>query len=99
MSGSVDPVVKTVQDKGTKIDWVSFNDGRAMFIFLDKVFKVQVVGFKIETADKYQVFSPESLTSITVDSLLQALTTASGLETSIEDVEFNPHTNKKFLMD
>lgn len=82
-----EPIIKTLEDKGTKIDWVKFADGREMFIFQEEKFRgIQIAGFKLGLTDKYKVIPPTELSQNTINLLSKAVTNVSGSAVSSNDI-------------
>jgi len=74
-----EPKVKTIEDKGTKIDFVDFGNGRQTFIFREEKFRgIQIAGFRLGWSEKYKVISPQELTKGTLSVMSTAVTNVSG---------------------
>lgn len=100
MSEKKEPIVKTLEDKGTKIDWVKLPDGREMFIFQEEKFRgIQIAGFKLGKTDKYRIISPAALTSSTINRLSQVVTEVSGSAISPSDISVIIGEEKASIME
>jgi len=81
------PDIKTLQDKGAKIDYVKLSDGRELFVFEEERFRgLQLYGFRLGWSNKYQVVAPSQLTRGTISIMSGLVTKASGAQTSPEDI-------------
>lgn len=90
------PKVKTLEDKGTKVDFVDFGDGRQAFIYREKTFRgVEAGGFRLGWTDTYKVISPQELTGGTVTALSKNISTVSGSPVKITDFELYVGKKKK----
>lgn len=84
------PTVKTLEDKGTKIDFADFGDGRQVFIYQEEKFRgFGIGGFKIGLTDKYKVISPQELTSGTITTLSNVVSNVSGDIVKVGDFEIH----------
>jgi hypothetical protein len=62
------PTIKTLEDRGTKVDLVDFGDGRqALFFQIEKFRGLAIGAFKLGWTNKYAVVSPEALTQGTLN--------------------------------
>ena len=89
-----EPIVKTLEDKGTKIDFVDFGNGRQAFLFREERFMgVQIGGFRFGYSEKYRVISPGELTPHTISVLSEQVSNVSGVKTKPED--FQVHVSER----
>jgi len=80
------PTIKTLEDKGTKVDLVDFEDGRrAMFFQIEKFRGLSIGAFRIGYTNKYAVVSPESLTRSTLDAMATSGSIITGSSIKPED--------------
>jgi hypothetical protein len=86
--GKKEPTVKTLEDKGTKTDFVDFGDGRQVFIYREEKFRgIQVGGFRLGWSEKYKIGSPDNITMGTISTLSKQVSELSGSAVSTSDFE------------
>ena len=80
------PTIKTLEDKGTKVDLVDFEDGRqALFFQIEKFRGLGIGAFRIGFTNKYAVVSPEQLTRGTLDLMATSGSIITGSTIKTED--------------
>jgi hypothetical protein len=80
------PTIKTLEDKGTKIDFVDFGDGRQVFLYQTEKFRgVDVGAFRLGWTDKYNVISPQELTRGTLTAISTCASIVTGSAVKPED--------------
>jgi|GEM_PF-7005952 len=90
------PTIKTLEDKGTKIDYVDFGDGRQAFFYQTEKFRgVGVGAFKLGWTDKYTVISPTKLSRDTLVTMSANASAATG--SSIKPEDFIVYASKAEL--
>lgn len=73
------PTIKTLEDKGTKIDLVDFGDGRQAFFYQTEKFRGLGIGaFRLGWTDKYNVISPQELTYDQISGMARTVSVATG---------------------
>ena len=84
-----EPTIKTLEDRGTKVDFVDFGDGRHVFLFREEKFRGLQIGwgFRLGWSEKYKLITPAELTPDTISVLSAHITNVSGVETKPEDFE------------
>jgi hypothetical protein len=82
------PRIETLEDKGTKIDFADFGNGRQAFIFREEKFRgIQIAGFRLGWSEKYRVISPQEITKGTLTAMSTAVGNVSGVVTKPEDFQ------------
>ena len=85
------PTIKTLKDKGTKVDLVELGDGsRTLFYQIEKTRELKITlgiwAFRIGWSDKYAVIpSPETLTRDTLEVMAKSGSTITGSIIKPED--------------
>lgn len=80
------PTIKTLEDKGTKVDLVDFGDGRqALFFQIEKFRGFGIGAFRLGWANKYAVVSPKELTQGTINSMATSGSIITGSPIKPED--------------
>jgi hypothetical protein len=80
------PTIKTLEDKGTKIDYVDFGDGRQAFFYQTEKFRgVSAGAFRFGWTDKYNVISPSELSKDTIAAMSASASTVTGSPVKPED--------------
>ncbi len=80
------PTIKTLEDKGTKIDLVDFGDGRQAFFYQTEKFRGLGIGaFRLGWTDKYNVISPQKLTYNTISGMATTVSVVSGSDVKPKD--------------
>ena len=88
------PAIKTLEDKGTKVDLVDFGDGRQAFFFRTEEFKgISIGAFRLGWTNKYDVVSPTMLTNEQLTFVSGTISTVTGSTVSPTDLEV--HTAAK----
>ena len=81
------PTIKTLEDKGTKVDLVDFGDGRqALFFQIEKFRGIEIGAFKLGWTNKYAVVSPAELSQGTLN--LMATSGSNIASTTIKPEDF-----------
>ena len=81
------PTIKTLVDKGTKVDFVDFGDGRQAFFFQTEKFRGITIGaFKLGWTNKYAVVSPQDLSQGTLN--LMATSASNVASSTIKPEDF-----------
>jgi hypothetical protein len=90
------PKVKTIEDKGTKIDFVDFGDGNYTVLFREEKFRgLDLSVVKLGWSEKYKVVSPREITKGTLSTLSEKVKQVSGLQITPEDLEIEIKLVKK----
>ena len=80
--------IKTLVDKGTKVDFVDFGNGRQTFIYQIEKFRGLSIGaFKLGLTDKYHVITPQELTEGTIAVMAETGSAVSGQTINPQDFE------------
>jgi hypothetical protein len=71
--------IKTLEDKGTKVDFIDLGDGRQIFIYQTEKFRGLSIGaFKLGWTNKYDIISPGELTKDTLEAMARTGSAVSG---------------------
>lgn len=73
------PKMKTYEDKGTKVDFFNYGDGREAFFFKTEEFRGLSIGaVKLGWTNKYGIFTPQKITQGTLDVMSANASIVSG---------------------
>jgi hypothetical protein len=96
------PTIKTLEDKGTKIDYVDFGDGKQAFFYQSEKFRGLGIGaFRLGWSDKYNIISPQKLTRDEIVAISGDASIVTGSTVRPEDfvvhllIEKKPQEEKK----
>jgi hypothetical protein len=91
-----EPTVKTVEDKGTKFDYVNFGNGKEAFVYQsEKIRKIEIGGFKLNWGSKYNIMSPEKLSDQDLTYLSGTISTYTGSCVMPKDLEVTTNSITK----
>jgi hypothetical protein len=90
------PTIKTLEDKGTKIDFADFGDGKQAILYQTEKFRgLQIGMFRLGWANKYDVISPKELTPATLTEISGDVSIATG--STVKPADFVVHSSKANL--
>lgn len=80
------PTIKTYKDKGIKVDYFNYGDGKeALFYRIEEFKGLQIGAVRIGWTNKYAVASPQQLTQHTLDMMATSGSIVTGSSIKPED--------------